>query len=112
MSDAGHVLEEIRVVELETARQIETAREDAEAARRDARRQAAEEVAAAKQRGTETAGRRFEAAVAAAEADADSILAACDEREEALRRAAAPHREAAVTAMVELLVSPPLEKGK
>ena len=69
-------------------------------------------MADAEVRGRADAKRRFDATVAEAEREADSILAGCDARIEALRRAAEPHLATAVTAMVDLLLAPPLEEGK
>lgn len=112
MSDAARALEAIRLKELETASRLEQAHLEAQRAVGAARREATDAVTAARTRGREEAQRRFEASVAAAEQEARAILAGCDEREAALREAAAPLRDAAVVAMIDLLLAPPLEEGK
>lgn len=112
MSEAARALDAIRVAELEAARCLEEARTEAAEAIVSARRQAAQAVSDGKRRGRDEAQRRFQAVIAAAEDQARSILAGCEAREEDLQRAAAPHREAAVAAMVDLLLAPPLEEGK
>ena len=112
MSDAARVLDAIRVEELEAARRLEQARTEAEDALASARREAVKAVAEGKRRGRDEAQRRIEAAIAAAEEESRSVLAGCEVREEELWKGAAPHREAAVEAMVDLLLAAPLEEGK
>lgn len=111
MSSAGETLDAIRVAELNAARLLEEARTSADEALASAHREAAALIAEAKQQGREEARRHFEAEVAAAEEEARSILAEGDAREAALRDAARPGREAAVAAMIELVLAPPLEEG-
>lgn len=112
MSEAGHVLDAIRVAELKAARRLEEARSEADEALSSARREATVLIAEARLRGREEAQLRFEAEVAAAEEEARSVLAGGDAREDELRGAAQPHRDAAVAALVDLLLAPPLEEGK
>lgn len=112
MSETAHTLDAIRVAELEAARRIEQAKDDAEAAVAAAQRGAAQAVADARRKGREEAKRRFDATIAAAKEEAAAILAGCDARLQDLRRSAAPHVTAAVTEMVDLLLAPPLEEGK
>ena len=112
MSDTAGALHAIRVAELEAARRVEQARADVADRLADARRVRAGTVDDAVERGQAEARRRFEAVLAAAEREAGSILAGCDARVDALRRAAEPHLASAATQMVDLLLAPPLEEGK
>lgn len=112
MNDAAAALRAIRDVEREMARAVESVRREQEVGLTAARAEVQEALAAAKRRGRETARRRFATAVAAAEGEADVIVEEGRRRAAALRETAGPSREAAVTAMVELLLAPPSEKGK
>lgn len=112
MSETARALDAIRIAELEAARRVERARADAAASLAAAHRDSARVVADARARGRSEARRRLETAVADAEREAEVILASCDGRIEAVRRAAAPHLPAAVAEMVDLLLAPPLEEGK
>lgn len=112
MSEAAQALDAIRVAELGAARRLEEARTEAADELASARREAAKTISDGKRRGRDEAQRRFDAAVTAAEEEARLVLAGCEAREEELRVAVAPQREAAVTAMVDLLLAPPLEEGK
>ncbi len=112
MSETAEALHAIRVAELEAARRVEQARADAAESLAAVHDEHAHTVADARSRGRAEARRRLDAAVAAAEREAEEILASCDSRVDSLRRAAEPHLAAAVTAMVDLLLAPPLEEGK
>ena len=112
MSETAEALHAIRVAELEAARRVEQARSDAAEALAAVDRERARTVAGARERGRTEARRRLDAAVADAEREAELILASCDARIESLRHAAEPHLSTAVTAMVDLLLAPPLEEGK
>ena len=112
MSETARALHAIRVAELEAARRIERARVDAAASLEVARKEHARLVEDAEQRGRTEAERRFAAAVAEAEREAEAILAGCDDLVRSLRRAAEPYLATAVDDMVELLLAPPLERGK
>jgi vacuolar-type H+-ATPase subunit H len=112
MTETAQALDAIRRVELETAQHLETARSEGITAVVEARRRATATVAQAKARGLEEAQRRYDLAVAAAREEARSIAADGAARAEQLRNRTAPGREAAIDAMVDLLVAPPLEEGK
>jgi vacuolar-type H+-ATPase subunit H len=112
MSEAAHVLDAIRVAELEAAQRLEEVRAAAEADVAAARDEAARSISDARLRGRDESRRRLEAAVDAAEDEARSILGGCEARDEALRAAAAPFRDAAMAAMLDLLLAPPLEEAK
>lgn len=112
MTETAQALGAIRRVELETAQHLETARAEGIAAVVEARRRATATVAQAKARGLEEARRRYDLAVVAAREEARSIAADGAARAEQLRNETAPGREAAIDAMVDLLVAPPLEEGK
>lgn len=112
MSETVRALHAIRVAELEAARRVEQARDAAAESLATARREHAQTVADAERRGRAEAERRFDAAVEAAEGEAEAIVAGCDARVRDLRRAAAPYVQSAVDEMVDLLLAPPLEKGK
>lgn len=112
MSETADALHAIRVAELEAARRVEQSRADAAESLAAVRREHAHTVADARLRGRTEAKRRFDAAVGEAEREAEVILSGCDARVESLRRAAEPHLAATVTAMVDLLLAPPLEEGK
>ncbi len=112
MSETASALHTIRVAELEAARRIERARADAAETLAAARREHARTVADAQRRGRDEARRRLDTSVAAAEREAEAILAGCDARVASLHRAAEPDLPAAVAAMVDLLLAPPLEEGK
>ena len=112
MSETAEALHAIRVAELEAARRVEQSRAGAAESLAAANGEHAHTVADARERGRAEARRRLDAAVAEAEYEAAEILASCDARVESLRREAAPHLATAVTAMVDLLLAPPLEEGK
>ena len=112
MSETERVLHAIRVAELDAARRIEHARADAAESLAAARRDHTQAIVDAQQRGRAEAERRFADTVAAAERQAEAILAGGDDRVRSLREAAEPHLPAAVAEMVDLLLAPPLEKGK
>ncbi len=112
MSETAEALHAIRVAELEAARRVEQARDEAAESLAAVRDEHAHTVADARARGHAEAKRRFDTAVSAAEREAEAILASCDARVQSLRRAAEPHLATAVTAMVDLLLAPPLEEGK
>ncbi len=112
MSETTDALHAIRVAELDAARRIEQARADAAESVAAARREQAELVAEARLHGRADARRRLDLAVAEADRAAEAILAGCDARVESLRRAAEPHLARAATEMVDLLLAPPLERGK
>jgi vacuolar-type H+-ATPase subunit H len=112
VSETARALHAIRVAELEAARRVEQARADAAESIAAARREHERAVADARLRGRTDARRRFDAAVAEAEREAEAVLAGCDARVESLRCAAEPYLATAVTEMVDLLLAPPLEEGK
>ncbi len=112
MNETARALHTIRAAELDAARRVELARDAAADSVSDLRQERAQALAEAERRGRAEAERRLAASVAAAEQEAEAILAGCDERIESLRRSAEPHRSDAVAAMVDLLLAPPLEKGK
>jgi len=112
MTETAQALDAIRRVELETAQRLESARADGITAIVEARRRATVTVAEAKARGLEEARRRYDSTVAGAREEARSIAADGTARAEQLRTRTAPGREAAIDAMVDLLVAPPMEEGK
>lgn len=112
MSETERALHSIRVAELDAARRIEQARVDAAESLDATRREHTQVIVDAERRGRAEAERRFTAAVEEAEREAETILAGGDARIHSLRHAAEPHLPTAVTAMVDLLLAPPLEKGK
>ena len=112
MNGAEAALEAIRTLEREAAQQVAAARREQDDLLAAARRDAARAVAAARHRGKETARQRFEATLAEAQKQARGVVDDGRQRAAALREAAEPHRETAVAAMVELLLAPPIEKGK
>ena len=112
MTETAQALDAIGRVELETARRLEAARAEGITAVVEARRRATATVAEAKARGLEEARQRYDSAVAGAREKARSITVDGAARAEQLRNRSAPGREAAIDAMVDLLVAPPLEEGK
>lgn len=112
MNDAASALRMIREFEREMAKAVESVKREQVAALAAAHAQVGEAIVTAERRGRETARRHFAAVESAAEDEAKAIVEEGRRRAAALRDTAAPAREVAVTAMVELLLAPPSEKGK
>jgi len=111
MTGATNPLEAIRAAELEMARRIDEAREQAVETVAAARREARRIVEDARRRGQEEARRRYDAAIDAARDEAVRIVDDGAARAGELTRAAAQDRERTVEAMVAFVLSPPAEEG-
>jgi vacuolar-type H+-ATPase subunit H len=98
-------LEAIRAEERASAQAVEEARKRAEGTMAAARAEADTLVAEARRRGTGRAERHHREEVARAEAGAGRITAETTARIAELRRRVEPHREAAVNAVVTFVLS-------
>lgn len=112
MSSTSETLREIRNVEVAMAQRVERAREDEAAALAETRAAVDRVIVEARERGRVTAEQRYGESITAAKQAAAEIADRAQAAAAALQTGAAAHVAAAVAAVVELLLSPPREKGK
>lgn len=112
MSEAASALEQIRRTEMAAARKVEEARVRATEIAAEAEREARRIVDDGKQRGMEAARLRYQEGVDDAEAEAAAIRAAGIADADQLVTLGKERVEALVEEMVEVVLAPPLERGK
>jgi vacuolar-type H+-ATPase subunit H len=112
MNDAAHALEQIRRTEMEAARRVEEARTRATEIGKSAEQEARRMIDEGRQRGLEAARRRHQEGLAEAEAEAERIRAGGVAKADELIMLTEENVGRLVDEMAEVVLAPPLERGK
>lgn len=112
MSETARSLEAIRRTELEAAQRIEQAKARAEEIVTEAKTRARAVVEEGRQRGRNSAQARYEEALARIEDEAATIRQEGAAQAAGLRSVASARIDELIAEMVEVVLAPPLERGK
>jgi vacuolar-type H+-ATPase subunit H len=112
MNDAARALESIRRTELEAAQRVEQARTRAEEIVTEAKARALSIVEEGRRKGRESAQARYAEAMAEIEDEGARIRREGIAEAEGLRSAASARIGELIDEMVDVVLAPPLERGK
>lgn len=112
MNEAARAIEAIRRTELEAAQRVEQAKTRAEEIVAEAKARAATMIEEGRRLGRESAQTKYEQALAGIEAEAARVRAEGLEAADRLKMSASTQLDELVDEMTEVVLAPPLERGK